>query len=53
MRIELGFFLNFERAPKEPLREIDIPGTATERLPEFEETDIEARRRVGFQAGGR
>ena len=54
MRIQFGFFIDFDRErPDDGHREVDIAGTQSERLPEFEEgvADVEAKRpRIGFGA---
>lgn len=49
MRIRLALTLDIKREPKAPpeQRDVDIAGTATERLPEYDEGgDL----RIGFQA---
>lgn len=46
MKIKFSFSISLERAPKDDdYRESDIPGTSTERLPDYEEADV----KTGFR----
>lgn len=51
MRLRLSLTLDIEprEKPADEYREVDIPGTQTERLPDLFGEDAQDGRRIGFQ----